>query len=129
MAELLKEIAPWTSHVGVMDPDFRGFPNSCRRSIRGGTSDFHPYGRNKGEIEKAIEGLAQLGNGGLIASTAAPANSVERGQILNLRGHRYRLFTPSFLARGGGLPSYGFDLGDIQSAATYVARILNGEKV
>jgi putative ABC transport system substrate-binding protein len=133
--ELLKEIAPSTNQVGVlMDPDFRGF-SELWKTIESTSANFGLRAtalkvRDSAEIEKAIEGFARQKNGGLIA-LPTPVNSVQRAQIFALAiQHRLPAIYPfSFLTRGGGLLSYGFDSVDLfKRAAPYVARILNGDR-
>jgi len=133
--ELLREIAPRASRVGVLtDPDFRGF-SELSQTIETMAPGFGlravaVHGRNSEDIGKNIEDFARQENGALIA-LPTPANSVNRAQIFAL-ATRYRLpaiYPFSFLARSGGLLSYGFDSVDLfKRAAPYVARILNGEK-
>jgi putative tryptophan/tyrosine transport system substrate-binding protein len=133
--ELLKEIAPRISRVGVlMDPEFRGF-SELWLTIESmaptfGLQAIAVHGRDSAEIEKAIGGFARQEDGGLIA-LPTPVNSVQRAQIFALATrHRLPAVYPfSFHARGGGLLSYGFDSVDLfKRAAPYVARILNGDK-
>jgi putative ABC transport system substrate-binding protein len=86
--------------------------------------------RDAGEIERAITAFARDSNGGLIV-TGSSAASVHRELIIALAA-RYRLpaiyFARHFVT-GGGLISYGPDYVDqFRRAATYVDRILKGEK-
>jgi putative tryptophan/tyrosine transport system substrate-binding protein len=85
---------------------------------------------NDEEIEQAIQTFARAPNGGLIVAFDAFA-TVHRAKIIG-QAARYRLpaiYPFRFFAQGGGLFSYGFNQDDqFRQAATYVARILGGEK-
>jgi putative ABC transport system substrate-binding protein len=86
--------------------------------------------RDSGEIEPAIAAFARGSNGGLIV-TVGTLGEVHRDLIIMLAArHRlpavypFRIFVTS-----GGLISYGPDIIDqFRRAATYVDRILKGEK-
>jgi putative ABC transport system substrate-binding protein len=82
------------------------------------------------EIDRAVTAFARERNGGLIV-TAGPLTVVHRDLIVTLAA-RHKLpavyFDRAFVA-GGGLMSYGADLvGQFRQAASYVDRILKGEK-
>jgi putative tryptophan/tyrosine transport system substrate-binding protein len=86
--------------------------------------------RDAPEIERAIAAFARSSNGGLVVTQSA-LTAVHRDLIVTLAA-RYKLpavyFQRSFVA-GGGLVSYGPDFVDqYRRAATYVDRILKGEK-
>jgi len=86
---------------------------------------------NAGEIERAItEFAAASSNGGLIV-TGSPAATLNRDLIVALAA-RYKLpavFYERYFVVAGGLVSYGSDfLDQCQRAASYVDRILKGEK-
>jgi putative ABC transport system substrate-binding protein len=82
------------------------------------------------EIERGIAAFAQASDGGLIVA-AGPSSVVHRELIIGLAA-RYKLpaiYIERFFATAGGLVSYGPDFVDqIRQAATYVARVLKGEK-
>jgi putative ABC transport system substrate-binding protein len=86
--------------------------------------------RDEGEIERAIALFAQRPSGGLIV-TGSPQASSHRDLIIALAA-RHRLptvYNARFWTVGGGLISYGPDQVDqFRRAATYVDRILKGEK-
>jgi len=86
--------------------------------------------RDAGEIERTVTAFARVPNGGLIV-TRSPLANVHRDLIINLAA-RHKLpaiyFDRAFVG-SGGLISYGPDLIDqYQRAASYVDRILKGEK-
>ena len=133
--ELLKEIAPRLSRVAVLrDP-----------TIAAGTGQFgaiqavapalgvelHPLNiRDAGEIERALGAFARGANGGLIV-TASTLATLHRELIVTLAA-RQKLpaiyFIRFFVARGG-LISYGANpIDPYRRAASYVDRILKGEK-
>jgi putative tryptophan/tyrosine transport system substrate-binding protein len=80
------------------------------------------------EVDGAITGFASVPNGGMIVSP----HPITRGKLIIDLASRYRLPTIypfDFHVRDGGLISYGVDQVDqFRSAATYVDRILKGEK-
>jgi putative tryptophan/tyrosine transport system substrate-binding protein len=86
--------------------------------------------RDKSEIERALATFVRRGNGGLIV-TASPLATTHRDLIIELAG-RQRLpavYPFRYYVNGGGLMSYGPDQNDqFRRAATYVDRILRGEK-
>ena len=86
--------------------------------------------RDPTEMERAIAAFARSANGGLIV-TASPASVTHRKLIIALAA-RHRLpavYAFRFMAADGGLISYGPDSVDpYRRAATYVDRILKGEK-
>jgi putative tryptophan/tyrosine transport system substrate-binding protein len=133
--ELLKEIAPNVKRVAVLrDP---GIPQGIGQfgAIQSlGPSlglDVVPLNvREASEIERDIGAFARGSNGGLIVAGTGAA-IVHRELIVALAA-RYKLpatYFERFFVAGGGLISYGPDLLDAhRQAATYVDRILKGEK-
>jgi len=86
--------------------------------------------RDPREIERAVATFARFPNGGLIV--AASALVVVHRDLIVALADRYKLPTVywdrSFVSNGG-LISYGTDLIDQQrQAASYIDRILEGEK-
>jgi putative ABC transport system substrate-binding protein len=81
------------------------------------------------EIERAINGLGEPG-GGLVSMPDAFTNAHRASIILAAaRNNVPAVYALSFFARDGGLLSYGPDVVDLfRRAATYVDRILRGEK-
>jgi putative tryptophan/tyrosine transport system substrate-binding protein len=82
------------------------------------------------EIERTITAFARDSNGGIIV-TGSPAATVHRKAIVALAA-RHRLpgvYYTRYFAAEGGLISYGPDFVDqFRRAASYVDRILKGEK-
>jgi putative tryptophan/tyrosine transport system substrate-binding protein len=134
--ELLKEIAPRTARVAVLrDSAIAAGPaefGAIQTVAPSFGVELRPVGmRNAGEIERAItEFAAASSNGGLIV-TGSTAATIHRELIIALAA-RHRLpavYYARYYVTGGGLISYGPDnLDQCKRAASYVDRILKGEK-
>jgi putative tryptophan/tyrosine transport system substrate-binding protein len=133
--ELLKEIAPGVTRVGVLrDPAQSsgtgqfGVIQSAAPSFKMEVSPISV--RDARVIERSVAAFAQAPNGGLIA-TAGPLTVIHRDLIIKLAA-RYKLpnvFHRRLFVTSGGLLSYGPDVIDqFRKAAGYVDRILKGEK-
>jgi putative tryptophan/tyrosine transport system substrate-binding protein len=133
--ELLREIAPRVKRVAVIrDPSLTsgtaqlGAIQSVAHSLG---AELIPVGaRSADEIEHGLSTFAREPNGGVIV-TASPLAAVHRNLIITLAArHRLPAVYPfPYFATSGGLISYGPDLVDqFRRAASYVDRILNGEK-
>jgi ABC-type uncharacterized transport system substrate-binding protein len=133
--ELLKEIAPRVTRVAVLrDPSLAigpgqlGAIQSVAPSFGVETSPIDV--RNADEIERTITDFARTANGGLIVTTS-PGATLYRKLIITLAA-QHRLPTVYFFSefvKDGGLISYGPDpVAPYRQAATYVDRILKGEK-
>jgi putative tryptophan/tyrosine transport system substrate-binding protein len=86
--------------------------------------------RDPGEIERGITALARSSNGGLIVTASAFAR-IHRALIINLAAqHRLpAVYSDRVFVADGGLISHGSERMDhYRRAATYVDRILKGEK-
>ncbi len=85
---------------------------------------------NDADIERAVTSFVREPDGGLSIAFDA-FNIVHRGKIVELAA-RHRLpaiYATSQFAEGGGLLSYGFSQAEqFRQAASYVDRILRGEK-
>ena len=86
--------------------------------------------RDAGEIERAVTAFAHSSNGGIIVTGSALAQ-VHRDLIVRLAA-RHKLpavYYERFFVAAGGLISYGSDFIDqYRRSASYVDRILRGEK-
>jgi ABC-type uncharacterized transport system substrate-binding protein len=133
--ELLKQIAPGVTRAAVLrDPVITagtgqfGAIQSAAPSLG---MEVNPVNvRDASEIERAVAAFARSSNGGLIVTGSALA-VVHRNLIITLAA-RHKLpavyFERNFVA-SGGLISYGPDyLDQFRRAASYVDRILKGEK-
>ena len=133
--ELLKEIAPFVTHVGVVrDPtvtssigQFAAIQSASRTF---GVEVIPLGGRDAEDIERTIVEFAAGSNRGLI-SVAVPLTITHRSLIISLAA-RHRLpatYPLRFFVIDGGLVCYGPNSIDPQrQAAGYVDRILKGEK-
>lgn len=133
--ELLKAIAPGVTRVAVLrDPAIAAGAGqfaaiqSAAPSLQVEVSPINV--RDASEIERTVTAFARVPNSGLIVTRSGPA-SVHRDLLIKLAA-RHKLPTVYFdrtFAADGGLISYGPDLTDqYQRAASYVDRILKGEK-
>jgi putative tryptophan/tyrosine transport system substrate-binding protein len=133
--ELLKEIAPGVKRAAVLrDPALPtgigqfAVIQSVSRSVGVEVSPLNL--RDAGEIEPALAAFARPGNSGLIV-TASPLSFVHRELIVTLAA-RHKLpavYWEGLFVAAGGLISYGPDqIDDFRRAASYVDRILKGEK-
>jgi len=133
--ELLKQIAPRTTRVGI----FRDPTNPAGTGLFGALQAVAPqFGvevvplglRDASEIERAALSFAGIPNGGLIVTPSGLA-IVNRALIVALATrHKLPAIYPfrDFVV-GGGLASYGPDVVDqYRRAGGYVSRILKGEK-
>jgi putative ABC transport system substrate-binding protein len=133
--ELLKEVAPEVTHVGILrEPGNAGIGQwvMIQAVAESMGVELKPIdlAQSPDEIERAVTALAQSPNGGLIVVVSA-ASLTHRPLIIALAArHRlpavyaYRVFVTD-----GGLITYGPDIAtQYRRAAGYVDRILKGEK-
>jgi putative tryptophan/tyrosine transport system substrate-binding protein len=133
--ELLKQIAPRVSRVGVMYDPSNPVSTGLLRTIEAAAPSFGAMlipaeARNAADIEHAFDALGRETNSGLIV-VPGPVTTVHREKIIALADQRlvpaiymFRAFVVS-----GGLASYGVDNLELyRGAASYVDRILRGEK-
>jgi len=133
--ELLKEIAPYVTHVGVIrnpsDTASMGQLGAIQSAARSFGLEVSPLGgRDARDIEQTVTEFAGGSNRGLI--TAATPLSLNNHDLIISLAARHRLpavyWVRSFVTEGG-LISYGTDSADLsRQAAGYVDRILKGEK-
>jgi putative ABC transport system substrate-binding protein len=134
--ELLKEIAPRIVRVAMLfNPVSATYADYWLNPFKATAPSFAVEAiaapvRDTSELEPAIAAQARQPNGGLIAMPDS-FNDAHRVEITSL-AVRYRLpavYPFRFFAEAGGLLSYGLDRSDnFRRAATYVDRILKGEK-
>ena len=133
--ELLKQIAPATTHAAVLRDPFDPPGLGQWAALQSVASVFAVElrmvnVRDKDAIESGITELREFPNAGLLITASAPAN-VHRDLILRL-ADRHRLpavYPYRYFVAAGGLACYGPDtIGQYRRAAGYVDRILRGEK-
>jgi putative tryptophan/tyrosine transport system substrate-binding protein len=133
--ELLKQIAPGITRAAVVrDPTITSgigqfaVIQSVAQSVGVEVSAINP--RDAGEIERAVTTFANAPNGGLIVAASALA-TLHRELIIALAA-RHKLpavYYRRYFVTTGGLVSYGYDtVAQFRGAASYVDRILKGEK-
>jgi putative ABC transport system substrate-binding protein len=133
--ELLKEIAPAVTRVGVIRDASNAGGIGQFGAIQAVAPSFgvelHPIDvQDAGEIERAVADFARGPNSGLIVTSSTLA-LVHRELIIGLAA-RHRLpsvYNVREFGAPGGLISYGPDLQErLRQAASYIDRILKGEK-
>ena len=135
MLEILKRMAPGVSRVGIIyNPDnpvgaiySRSF-EAMARQVAVQPIDLPVHGI--ADIERVIGSLAEQPNGGFLVPPDITIGTL-RDQVTALAArHSVPAIYPnrSYVV-GGGLVSYGVELGDLyQRLASYVDRVLRGEK-
>jgi putative ABC transport system substrate-binding protein len=133
--EVLKEIAPGVRRVAVLRELTNPSALPQFAAIQAVASSFDvelsPLGaRDAGEIERDVGSFARPGNGGLIVTRTSEAIAQRDAIIKSASRHRLPAVYPlRFFVTAGGLISYGPDAIDqYRRAATYIDRILRGEK-
>jgi putative ABC transport system substrate-binding protein len=136
--ELLKELAPATTEVGVaynpanspnIEPYYQGSLEAAANLLKVKLIDT-PVG-TADDVKRAVADLASRPNAGLVV---LPDNATVRHRELLAEAashHRVPAIYPyRYFARSGGLASYGVDTVDLfRRGATYVDRLLNGWKI
>jgi len=133
--ELLREIAPRVNRIAVLvdprNPTGDLYVNALKAAAASLNLPFTTArAREGGEIEQVIGAFSRESNGGLILPPG-PLQAVHRELIVKLAArHRLPAVYPwRYMVADGGLMSYGPDVIDMyRRAATYVDRILKGEK-
>ncbi len=134
--ELLKEVVPRVARVALLfNPASATYAEYYLDPFKAAAASFAVEAiaapvRDRSELESVFAAQAREPNSGLIVLPDA-FTITYRVEITSLAA-RYRLpavYAWRFFAQAGGLLSYGVDVGDnFRRAATYVDRILNGEK-
>jgi len=133
--ELLKDVTPGLKRVGVLrEPAHAaGIGQWAIIQAAGSAAGMEVFPlsvRDPGEIERGIAAFAHEPNGGLVIAVGS-STTLHRASIIEAAA-RHRLvavYPYRYFATAGGLASYGPDLlGQYRSAASYVDRILKGEK-
>jgi putative ABC transport system substrate-binding protein len=133
--ELLKQIAPRTTRVGVFrdptNPSGTGLFGAIQAVAPQFGVEVRPLGlRDASEIERGAVSLASSPNGGMVVTPSGLA-IVNRELIIKLaaRHNLPAIYPFRDFPLGGGLLSYGPDVADqYRRAAGYVNRILKGDK-
>jgi ABC-type uncharacterized transport system substrate-binding protein len=128
--ELLKQVAPRITRVAMLfNPVSATYADYWLNPFKAAAAFSAPV-RDVSELESVIAAQAREPNGGLIAMPDSFTDA-HRVEITSLAA-RYRLpavYPFRFFAEVGGLLSHGVDRTDnFRRAATYVDRILKGEK-
>jgi putative ABC transport system substrate-binding protein len=139
--ELLKEVAPSVTRVGVLREPAAGVLRESAAAAIGQWAMIQAVAQSLGaelkpidardadELERAITAFARAPNGGLIVAVSAAALT-HRDLIITLAA-RYRLptvYAYRVFVTYGGLMTYGPDIpSQYRRAAGYVDRILKGE--
>jgi putative tryptophan/tyrosine transport system substrate-binding protein len=133
--QTLKEIAPHLAHVSMIyNPDnpvgaiFASAFENAGKSLGVGATIVHIHGLS--DIESAAAIVARQDNGGIFVPLDVTIEGLAEQTIATMAQHRLPAIYPDRLfAVQGGLVSYGADRTDLfRQAATYVDRILRGEK-
>jgi putative ABC transport system substrate-binding protein len=132
--ELLKEIAPHVTRVGVLrNPVLADGPAqfAAIQGAGGASIEVIPVNiRDTSDIERGLLAFAHQSNGGLIVTGSALA-IVNRALIIGIaaRSKFPAIYYQRSFVTDGGLLSYGPDFSDqFRRAAGYVDRILHGDK-
>jgi ABC-type uncharacterized transport system substrate-binding protein len=133
--EILKEIAPRIDRVLVLAiPDNIGSAGLLRAvedaAPRFGLQLLRAPVRNSAEIEAAFDSFPRVANTGLLVLPGAPVLDNQALIVALAARHRVpAIYANRSLVMRGGLIFYGFDeIDQYRQAASYVDRILKGEK-
>jgi putative ABC transport system substrate-binding protein len=133
--ELLKEIAPSIRRAAVLRDASIASGSGQLGALQGIAStlgvELRPISvRDATELKKAVAEFARSANGAMIV-TGSPLATVQRKLIVTLAATNKlpAIYSDRAFVNEGGLISYGADqIAQYQQAASYVHRILKGEK-
>jgi len=133
--EVLKQIAPTIKRAAILRDTANPAGNAQFGAIQAVAPslgvEVSPFNmRNASEIEHAFATFARSAIGGVVV-TGSPSSTVHRDLIITLaaRNKLPAVYPFRFFVAAGGLISYGPDFIDqYRRAASYVDRILKGEK-
>jgi len=132
--EMLKEIAPGIKHVVILTSE-NPISSVVLPIVEAAVPSFGLQSsvarvHNAAEIERALDASSHETNAGLLV-LAGTVSLVHRDLIIALAA-RHRLpaiYAEAVFSRSGGLISFGYDRADdFRNAASYVDRVLRGEK-
>ena len=133
--ELLKQIAPTVTHIGVLYESASRLAGALLKEIEASATTFgvklSAYGvQDRAEIDRSVETFAREPSGGMIGLSSPFMVTNRDAFIAAALRHRIPTVYPfRYFAVSGGLASYGIDNHDLyKRAASYVDRILRGEK-
>ena len=134
--EALKQTAPRVTRVAlVFNPQSAPYADLFLRPVVTAAPSFSvaPIGaavRDPGDVDRVFDALAREPNGGLMVLPDISMTNYREAIIALAARHRVPAIYPfRFFADSGGLMSYGTDVAEVfRRAATYVDRILKGEK-
>jgi putative tryptophan/tyrosine transport system substrate-binding protein len=131
---LLKEIEPQLKHAAVIyDPVTAPYVAPFLQSVKGaaqgrGVTVDDVQLHEEGDIEPALAAVSKEGNGGLLFPS--DVFTLNHAAAVVSLSNQYRLpaiYAFRVIAAGGGLVSWGVDLGEqMRLAAKYIDRILSG---
>jgi putative ABC transport system substrate-binding protein len=133
--QLLKDVTPGLARVAVLlqagNPTAAGYLKMIEAAAPSSAVQVISTSQSDGPgIDAAISAFARASDGGLIVPPSALA-TVHRDEIIALAAQKRlpAIYPYSEFAAAGGLMSYGYDRVILfQQAASYVDRILKGEK-
>jgi putative tryptophan/tyrosine transport system substrate-binding protein len=131
--ELLKQVAPSVTRVAVIrDPAISvgiGLFSAVQSAASSVGVELSPVNVT-GDMDRAISAFAREANGGLIVTASSLAFDQRDAIVALVARHKLpAVYFHSSFVKGGGLISYGPDLVDqFRRAASYIDRILKGEK-
>lgn len=133
--EFLQQISPRLNHVAVLRDPSQGSGTSefaviqaMAQSLRIEVNAINV--RDPAEIERAVASFSKVTNGGLIV-TSGGSSIINRDLIIRLAAQRKlpAVYFEHLFVSAGGLMSYGAsEVDQYRQAASYVDRILKGEK-